>query len=235
MNTQTAANTPDQRGKRHVHHPKAHRSPRACSRGLGAAVALPFPRCDGAGRYGAREYRRGSEDRGWDSSTFRTARSWRTGRPRRAAPTSRSARFSSRCSRSATHLTVVSNIGNKPGESRAVHALVPGTWLSCVHPKETLLAEHGADGGSDRRSATRSGHRRGRHSKWRLRRATGREAPASAVMAAHIAARCRSGMRRTPLPIESNPRSLFLSAVRSGRYGARAAVPRAARRTACST
>src|SRR5512139_3496524 len=28
------------------------------------------------------------------------------------------------------HLTVVSNIGNKPAESRAVHALVPGTWLS---------------------------------------------------------------------------------------------------------
>src|SRR3569832_1891112 len=36
------------------------------------------------------------------------------------------------------HLTVVSNIGNKPGESRAVHALVPATWLSCVHPQETL-------------------------------------------------------------------------------------------------
>src|SRR5690242_11373168 len=35
-------------------------------------------------------------------------------------------------------LTVVSNIGNKPGESRAVHALVPATWLSCVHPKESL-------------------------------------------------------------------------------------------------
>ena len=27
-------------------------------------------------------------------------------------------------------LTVVSNIGNKPGESRAVHALVPATWLA---------------------------------------------------------------------------------------------------------
>jgi len=34
------------------------------------------------------------------------------------------------------YLTVVSNIGNKPGESRAVHALVPATWLSCVHPKQ---------------------------------------------------------------------------------------------------
>src|SRR5690606_29804365 len=35
-------------------------------------------------------------------------------------------------------LTVVSNLGNKPGESRAVHALVPATWLSCVQPRETL-------------------------------------------------------------------------------------------------
>src|SRR6266540_2967656 len=25
-------------------------------------------------------------------------------------------------------LTIISNIGNKPGESRAVHALVPATW-----------------------------------------------------------------------------------------------------------
>jgi hypothetical protein len=35
-------------------------------------------------------------------------------------------------------LTIVSNLGNRPGESRAVHALVPATWLSCVHPRETL-------------------------------------------------------------------------------------------------
>src|SRR5581483_9170764 len=34
-------------------------------------------------------------------------------------------------------LIVVSNLGNKPAESAAVHAIVPGTWLSCVHPRET--------------------------------------------------------------------------------------------------
>ncbi|MEP7245081.1 MAG: DUF1552 domain-containing protein [Gammaproteobacteria bacterium] len=32
-------------------------------------------------------------------------------------------------------LTVVSGLGNRPGESQAVHAIVPATWLSCVHPK----------------------------------------------------------------------------------------------------
>jgi hypothetical protein len=33
------------------------------------------------------------------------------------------------------HLTtVVSGLGNKPAESPAVHAITPGTWLSCMHP-----------------------------------------------------------------------------------------------------
>ncbi len=55
-------------------------------------------------------------------------------------------------------LTVVSNLGNRPGESRAVHALVPATWLSCVHPREALEPLHGTDGGPDRRAVHRSGH-----------------------------------------------------------------------------
>src|SRR5262245_42332467 len=29
-------------------------------------------------------------------------------------------------------LTVISNLGNRPAESQAVHAIVPGTWLTCV-------------------------------------------------------------------------------------------------------
>ncbi|MGH8150989.1 MAG: DUF1552 domain-containing protein [Steroidobacteraceae bacterium] len=33
-----------------------------------------------------------------------------------------------------SQLIVVSHLGNKPAESAAVHAIVPGTWLSCVHP-----------------------------------------------------------------------------------------------------
>jgi len=34
-------------------------------------------------------------------------------------------------------LIVISNLGNRPAESAAVHAIVPGTWLSCVHPRES--------------------------------------------------------------------------------------------------
>lgn len=34
-------------------------------------------------------------------------------------------------------LVVVSHLGNRPAESASPHAIVPGTWLSCVHPKES--------------------------------------------------------------------------------------------------
>ncbi|HVY64385.1 MAG TPA: DUF1552 domain-containing protein [Gammaproteobacteria bacterium] len=37
----------------------------------------------------------------------------------------------------AKHLTVVSGLGNKPAESSAVHAIVPATWLSCTHPRQS--------------------------------------------------------------------------------------------------
>jgi hypothetical protein len=33
-------------------------------------------------------------------------------------------------------MTVISGLGNRPAESGAVHAIVPATWLSCVHPKK---------------------------------------------------------------------------------------------------
>src|SRR5687767_8946123 len=33
-------------------------------------------------------------------------------------------------------LTFVSGLGNKPAESSAVHAITPGTWLSCVSPRK---------------------------------------------------------------------------------------------------
>ena len=67
-------------------------------------------------------------------------------------------RSSSRSKPFQKQLTVVSNLGNRPGESRAVHALVPATWLSCVHPKESHDAQHGGHGRPDRRPAHRPGH-----------------------------------------------------------------------------
>jgi hypothetical protein len=106
-------------------------------------------------------------------------------------------------------LTVVSNIGNKPGESRAVHALVPATWLSCVHPKETLspVMAPTADQiaaqvlGQDTawpslEVATAQGHGQG----------SACERGYGCAYTSTLSFRNAT----TPLPIESNPRSLFL-------------------------
>lgn len=40
-------------------------------------------------------------------------------------------------------LVVVSNLGNRPAESASPHAIVPGTWLSCVHPQESQAPNGG--------------------------------------------------------------------------------------------
>jgi len=107
------------------------------------------------------------------------------------------------------YLTIVSNIGNKPAESRAVHALVPATWLSCVHPKESLSPDMAAT--ADQIAA----------------RAIGQDTPYPSLEVATaqghgVGSACERGFgcsysgtlsfrnATTPLPIESNPRQLFL-------------------------
>jgi hypothetical protein len=106
-------------------------------------------------------------------------------------------------------LTIVSNIGNKPGESRAVHALVPATWLSCVHPKEGLAPNMAAT--VDQIAAKHIGQ--------------DTPYPSLEVATAQghgVGSACERGYGcsysgtlsfstpSTPLPIESNPRQLFL-------------------------
>jgi hypothetical protein len=106
-------------------------------------------------------------------------------------------------------LTVVSNIGNKPGESRAVHALVPATWLSCVHPKESLSPDMAAT--VDQIAALHIGQD------------TAYPSLEVATAQGHgVGSACERGYgcsysgtlsfrnASTPLPIESNPRQLFL-------------------------
>jgi hypothetical protein len=106
-------------------------------------------------------------------------------------------------------LTIISNIGNKPGESRAVHALVPATWLSCVHPKEGLAPSMAAT--IDQIAATHIGQ--------------DTPYPSLEVATAQghgVGSACERGYGcsysgtlsfrtpSTPLPVESNPRQLFL-------------------------
>ena len=107
------------------------------------------------------------------------------------------------------HLSIISNIGNKPGESRAVHALVPATWLSCVHPKEGLepvmaqtvdqiAAQHiGQDTPwPSLETATAQGHGVG----------SACERGYGCSYSGTLSFRTAS----TPLPVESNPRQLFM-------------------------
>jgi hypothetical protein len=106
-------------------------------------------------------------------------------------------------------MTIVSNLGNKPGESRAVHALVPATWLSCVHPKEGLEPSMAAT--VDQIAATHIGQ----DTPW----------PSLEIATAQghgVGSACERGYgcsysgtlsfrnASTPLPVESNPRQLFL-------------------------
>jgi hypothetical protein len=106
-------------------------------------------------------------------------------------------------------LTIVSNIGNKPGESRAVHALVPATWLSCVHPQEGLEPHMAAT--VDQIAAKHIGQE------------TPYPSLETATAQGHgVGSACERGYGcsysgtlsfanvSTPLPVESNPRQLFL-------------------------
>jgi Protein of unknown function (DUF1552) len=106
-------------------------------------------------------------------------------------------------------MTILSNIGNKPGESRAVHALVPATWLSCVHPKESSTPNMAAS--VDQLAA----------------KYIGQDTPYPSLEVATaqghgVGSACERGYGcsysgtlsfstpSTPLPVESNPRQLFL-------------------------
>jgi hypothetical protein len=106
-------------------------------------------------------------------------------------------------------LTVVSNLGNKPGESRAVHALVPGTWLTCTHPTEGVSSHISTS--ADQLAAQYMGQD------------TPYPSLEIATAQGHgVGSACERGYGcsysgtvsfrtpTTPLPVESNPRELFL-------------------------
>lgn len=106
-------------------------------------------------------------------------------------------------------LTVVSNIGNKPGESRAVHALVPATWLSCVHPREGVTPYMAVT--ADQIAAQHIGQDTPYPS---LEVATAQGRGVGSACERGFGCTYTSTLSfstpSTPLPIESNPRNLFL-------------------------
>jgi hypothetical protein len=106
-------------------------------------------------------------------------------------------------------LTVLSNLGNKPGESRAVHALVPATWLSCVHPRESLEPYMAPT--IDQIAARHIGQ----DTPWpSLETATAQgQGTGSACERGYgctFTGTLSFSNPTTPLPVESNPRQLFL-------------------------
>jgi hypothetical protein len=107
------------------------------------------------------------------------------------------------------YVTVVSNIGNRPGESRAVHALVPGTWLSCVHPKECLSPEMAPT--VDQIAALQIGQETV-YPSLEVASAQGHGQGSACERGYGCSYSGTLSFRNasTPLPVESNPRQLFL-------------------------
>ena len=105
-------------------------------------------------------------------------------------------------------LTIVSGLENKPAIAPPVHALNPGTWLSCVTPRATPGAATAASPSIrwPRRTSART--RRCRRSRSRPKGAAA-AAPAIATTAAATARTISFRTPTTPLPMESDPRKLF--------------------------
>jgi hypothetical protein len=105
------------------------------------------------------------------------------------------------------YLTVVSGLGNKPGESSAVHAIVPATWLSCEHPRQSHAPLAGVT--IDQLAARHIGQETPLPS---LEVATEEEGGGAACDGTYGCAYGRTISFRTPttpLPMEFDPRKAF--------------------------
>jgi uncharacterized protein DUF1552 len=104
-------------------------------------------------------------------------------------------------------LTVVSGLGNRPAESGAVHAIVPGTWLSCVHPRQT----HEPWGGvtADQVAALHIGQETPLPSLEVCTEASGGGGACDRAYGCSYSGTIAFRTPSTPLPMEYNPRSLF--------------------------
>jgi hypothetical protein len=103
--------------------------------------------------------------------------------------------------------TVISGLGNRPGESGAVHAIVPGTWLSCVHPRQT----HEPWGGvtADQMAAAHIGQETPLPSLEVTTEASGGGGACDRAYGCSYSGTIAFRTPSTPLPMEYNPRSLF--------------------------
>ena len=93
------------------------------------------------------------------------------------------------------HLTIVSGLRNKPGETPEPHAYIESTWLSCVKPWEHGVAGPEAGVTADQMAARHIGQ------DTRL--------PSLELTTAQVGARLAWRTPTQPLPQEGNPRAVF--------------------------
>ncbi|HUK01996.1 MAG TPA: DUF1552 domain-containing protein [Steroidobacteraceae bacterium] len=104
-------------------------------------------------------------------------------------------------------LIVVSNLGNRPGESAAVHAIVPGTWLSCVHPRESQDPFGGVT--IDQMAAQKIGQDTPLPSLEVATESGGGGGACDRAYGCSYSGTISFRTPSTPLPMENNPRNLF--------------------------
>jgi hypothetical protein len=93
------------------------------------------------------------------------------------------------------HLTIVSGLRNKPGETPEPHAYIESTWLNCVKPWEHGVASPDAGVTADQMAARHIGQ------DTRL--------PSLELTTSQVGARLAWRTPTQPLPQEGNPRSVF--------------------------
>jgi hypothetical protein len=106
------------------------------------------------------------------------------------------------------YLTVVSGLGNKPAESAAVHAIIPGTWLSCVHPGRGEATPRGGVS-IDQIAARHIGQETPLPSVELATEGSGGSSSCDAAYGCSFSRTISFRTPTTPLPMESSPRKVF--------------------------
>lgn len=114
------------------------------------------------------------------------------------------------------HLTVISGLDNKPGASSAPHAIIPGTWLGCVHPPQQQATHGGVT--VDQVAAQHIGQDTALPS-IELAAEGGNNASAACDrnFGCSYADTISFSTPSTPLPMESNPQKVFQKLFGQGR------------------
>jgi hypothetical protein len=104
-------------------------------------------------------------------------------------------------------LTIVSGLENRPGMSASVHGIVPGTWLTCVHPRQTPERFGGVS--IDQMAAAKLGQDTPLPSLEVGMEGGGSAGACDRMYGCGNSATISFRTPTTPMPIESNPRKLF--------------------------